>query len=159
MSDGVSPPLDGTGRSRRTSAPLIRLGAQLAKFAVVGGVGFVIDLAAFNLLLLLAPGVPGWPIIAKTASTGLAIAANWIGNRWWTFREHRRPDTLREGVEFLVASLIGSAVSVACLAVSHYLLHLTSMLSDNISANVVGLALGSAVRFAAYRWWVFADRP
>ena len=48
------------------------------------------------------------------------------------------------------------ARSLGCLAASHYLMHLTSPLADNISANVVGLGLGSAVRFVAYRKWVFA---
>ena len=48
------------------------------------------------------------------------------------------------------------ARSLGCLAASHYLMHLTRPLADNISANVVGLGIGSAVRFVAYRGWVFA---
>jgi putative flippase GtrA len=34
----------------------------------------------------------------------------------------------------------------------------TSIIADNIATNVVGLALGTAFRFALYRWWVFAAR-
>ena len=45
------------------------------------------------------------------------------------------------------------------LSYLHYMLGLTSPLADNVSANVVGLFAGSALRFAAYRWWVFAERP
>ncbi|WP_246159946.1 hypothetical protein [Microbacterium rhizomatis] len=41
---------------------------------------------------------------------------------------------------------------------SHYLLGFTSQLADNISGNVVGLVLGTAFRFAAYRWLVFSPR-
>ena len=62
---------------------------------------------------------------------------------------------VREAVEFFIASVAGSLVALACLGVSHYGLHLTSAFADNISANVVGLVLGSLLRFVAYRQWVF----
>ncbi|MFE6994876.1 GtrA family protein [Microbacterium sp. NPDC057659] len=150
MSEGVL--------SRGAAPRLTRLAVQVLKFGVVGGVGFVVDVALFNLLLLHpVAGIPAWPVAAKTVSTVAAIAVNWVGNRMWTFREHRRADTVREGVEFLIASLVGSGVSLVCLAFSHYVLQLTTTVDDNVSANVIGLILGSLVRFAAYRWWVFAD--
>lgn len=132
---------------------------QVVRFGVVGGMGFIVDVAVFNVLRAHTPfGWAWWPVAAKAISTVLAIAVNWIGNRSWTFREHRRADTGREAVEFLVASLIGGGVSLLCLVVSRDVLGLTSALDDNVSANVVGLLLGSAVRFCAYRWWVFGDR-
>ncbi|MBT2500186.1 GtrA family protein [Agromyces sp. ISL-38] len=133
---------------------------QLARFSVVGGVGFVVDAGLFTALRAADPiGVHGWPMYAKAISVVAAIAVNWVGNRTWTFRaEGRRSDTAREAVEFLVASLLGSLVALACLGFSHYALHLTSALADNVSANMVGLLLGSAVRFVAYRRWVFAER-
>jgi putative flippase GtrA len=131
---------------------------QLMRFAAVGGLGFVVDVTVFNLLRAHDPfGWAWWPVAAKAASTLLAIAVNWIGNRMWTFREHRRSDTGREAAEFLIASLIGGGVSLMCLVFSRDVLGLTSALDDNISANVIGLALGSAVRFCAYRWWVFGE--
>ena len=37
-------------------------------------------------------------------------------------------------------------------------MHLTSALADTVSANVVGLVLGSAIRFVLYRYWVYAPR-
>jgi putative flippase GtrA len=62
---------------------------------------------------------------------------------------------VREGVEFLVASIIGMAVGVGCLWVSHYVLHLTTVLDDNLASNVVGVLLGAIVRFWLYRSWVY----
>lgn len=134
------------------------LAGQLVRFGAVGGVGFVVDVAVFNALLAAgtAGHLRGAAVLAKSSSTVLAIAVNWLGNRYWAFREHRRADIAREAVEFAVVSLAGSLVTLGCLATSHYLMHLTSPLADNISANVVGLGLGSAVRFVAYRGWVFA---
>lgn len=138
---------------------------QGALFLAVSGVGFLVDVTVFNVLraTLLDPAhVAGGSLWAKTISTALAIAVNWIGNRTITFRRERRSGdaraVAREAAEFLAASLLGSAVALLCLAVSHYGLHLTSAVADNISANVVGLALGTMLRFVLYRVWVFGAR-
>jgi putative flippase GtrA len=131
---------------------------QLFAFALVGGVGFVLDLAVFNALRLtiLAPeSMHEGPILAKVISTAVAIAANWVGNRYWTFGPHRRDDSATEAVEFFAVSVLGMGVGLACLWVSHYALGFTSLLADNISSNVIGLLLGSVVRFALYRQWVY----
>lgn len=131
---------------------------QLWKFALVGGVGFVLDVSVFNLLrlTLLAPEqVHEGPLIAKAISTLVAIAANWIGNRYWTFGPHRSTRSALEAVEFVAVSVLGMLVGLGCLFVSRYLLGLDSVLADNISSNVVGLLLGSAVRFTLYRHWVY----
>jgi putative flippase GtrA len=137
-----------------------RLVRQLVSFAAVGGGGFLLDVGVFNLLTatVLSSHVAGGPIAAKAISTTIAIIANWIGNRTLTFRTQRRADALREAVEFTIVSLLGSAIAVGCLGFSHYALHLTSRLADNVSANVVGLLLGSAFRFVAYRSWVYGAR-
>ena len=139
---------------QRTGASLA---TQVMRFALVGGLGFVVDVGLFNVLRAHGPeGVHGWTIAAKTIALVAAIAVNWIGNRVWTFRSRtRRTDTAREAVEFFIASVVGSLVALVCLGVSHYGLHLTSAFADNISANGVGLILGSLVRFVAYRQWVF----
>ena len=134
--------------------------AQLVRFGLVGGVGFVIDTGVFNLLrvsVLSPEHVPHGPIYAKVISTTLAIIFNWIGNRFWTFRDRRRPHLVREGLEFAIVSVGGLLIGLACLWVSHYLLGFTSLLADNISANVIGLVLGTVFRFWLYRVWVFRD--
>ncbi|QAY74598.1 GtrA family protein [Agromyces protaetiae] len=132
--------------------------AYLVKFGVVGLVGLVIDLAVFNALRLGVFGVDGWAqsaIGAKTISTSVAIVCNWIGNRYWTFRTHRRHDYLREFAEYVVVSLGGMGIALLCLWVSHHVLGFTSILADNIATNFVGLGLGTAFRFALYRYWVY----
>jgi putative flippase GtrA len=134
---------------------------QLLRFAAVGGVGFVVDVAVFNILrvTVFSPEqLHEGPVLAKVASTSVAILVNWLGNRYWTFGPHRRPQALREGLEFVLVSIGGMAIGLACLWVSHYLLGFTSLLADNISSNVVGLALGTAFRFWLYRTWVFRPR-
>ncbi|MBK4346898.1 GtrA family protein [Lacisediminihabitans changchengi] len=141
------------------------LARQAVSFFLVGGIGLVIDVVVFNALrtTVLSPhDVHGGPIIAKTISTALAIVANWIGNRYWTFRAERRrgsrAQVVREAVEFGAVSIAGSLIALGCLWISHYALGYTSLLADNVASNVVGLALGTAFRFALYRWWVFGVR-
>ena len=148
--------------SRDSRIALLR---QLLSFGLVGGVGLVVDIAVFNALrtTVFEPQlVHGGPIIAKVISTSIAIVVNWIGNRYWTFRTERRTETrtavVREGIEFAVVSLIGAGIALGCLWISHYGLGFTSVLDDNLATNVVGLALGTAFRFALYRFWVFSGR-
>lgn len=134
---------------------------QLARFGAVGIVGLIVDIAVFNLLrvTVLDPDViTEGPIIAKTISTSVAIVINWVGSRYWTFRLERRRPAGREVLEFALVSIGGLLIAVACLAISRYALGFTSLLADNIASNVVGLALGSAFRFALYRSWVFDAR-
>jgi putative flippase GtrA len=79
-----------------------------------------------------------------------------VGNRYWTFGDQRTTRRGREALEFLAVSLLGMVIGLGCLYVSHYVLGLTTPLADNISANVIGLGLGSAVRFVLYRQWVYS---
>jgi putative flippase GtrA len=138
-----------------------RLLAQFSQFGVVGLVGFGVDVVLFNVLraTVLEPShVLHGSFYSSVISTSAAIVVNWLGNRFWTFRNDRKGHWLREAVEFGVVSLGGLGISLACLWVSRYGLHLESVLADNVSKNVVGLALGTVFRFTFYRLWVFRGR-
>jgi putative flippase GtrA len=147
---------------------LTALAAQIGKFGAVGLVGFAVDVTVFNLLrttILDPQEVHAGPLYAKIISTVLAILANWIGNRYWTFGQNRQSRTIREGLEFFAVSLAGMGIGLGCLWFSHYVLGYTSVIADNISSNVIGLGLGAIFRFTLYRYWVFspnrqqADEP
>ncbi len=133
--------------------------AQLVKFGAVGAVGFVVNLVVFNALMLtLLKDAPHRTLIATAIATLVAIAVNWVGNRYWAFAGGRQQNTAREGLEFFLVSLAGMAIPLLCVWVSHYLLGFQSLLADNIANNGVGLALGMVFRFAFYRWWVFSPQ-
>jgi putative flippase GtrA len=133
--------------------------AQFTRFGLVGLVGLAVDILLFNVLrvsVFSPENVASGPLLAKTVSTTAAIIVNWIGNRLWTFRVHRRSHWFREGIEFALVSVSGMAVSLLVLWISHYVLGFTSLLADNIASNVVGLILGALLRFTLYRVWVFS---
>ena len=95
--------------SRESRAAFLR---ELVSFGLVGGVGLIVDIVVFNALrtTVLSPElVHGGPLLAKAISTTLAIACNWIGNRFWTYRDRRRTDVVREGIEFAVVSGAGTS--------------------------------------------------
>ncbi|WP_223878489.1 GtrA family protein [Microbacterium radiodurans] len=133
-----------------------RLIGQLASFGLVGGLAFVVDLAVYNAVR--ATVLQDSPIWSKVVSVAVATAFAWLGNRYLTFRRERSPHAVREGVLFAVVNVVGLLIAAGCLFVSHYVLGFTSQLADNISGNGVGLVLGTAFRFAAYRWLVFSPR-
>jgi putative flippase GtrA len=126
---------------------------ELAKFGVVGAVAFVVDVGTFNLLR--NGTMHDRPLSAKVISTLLATTVAFAGNRQWTFRHRERAGLRREYLLFFVLNAIGLAISLSCLAVSHYLLDFTSPLADNISANGIGMAFATAFRFWSYRRYVF----
>lgn len=124
-------------------------------FLVVGGLGYVVDVVAFNVLLSRAPFSAWDPTLARTVAMAVAMVVTYTGNRWWTWEGVRRHDRRREAALFVIFNLVGLVISVATLVVSHDLLGLTSRLNDNVSANVVGLGLATAFRFWSYRTFVF----
>ncbi len=132
---------------------------EIAKFGAVGLVALVIDVGIFNLLRFAGGEGPMYdrPLTAKIVSVSVATTFAYFGNRYWTFRDRGRTSFGREYVLFFVLNGVGLLISVGCLWFSHYALGLTSALADNISANVVGLALGTMFRFWSYRRWVFPE--
>ena len=134
-----------------------RLSPEVVSFLAVGGVGYVVDVSAFNYLRT-APVLDALdPSVAKSLAVALAMVVTYVGNRAVTWRGRSARGRRREVALFVLFNVIGLGFSVLTLAVSHDLLGLTSRLADNISANVVGLALGTAFRFWSYRRFVFGS--
>jgi putative flippase GtrA len=128
------------------------------KFGVVGILGYVVDVGVFNLLRVEDENSGNFfqgPIGAKIISVVVATLVTWFGNRYWTFRENRRKNFLLELLEFSIISVAGLGINLLVLWFTHYVLGLTSLAADNISANVIGLALAMFFRFALYRYWVY----
>ena len=133
---------------------------QLLRFGTIGFLGLIVDVGGFNLLRYAGGHGPleNAPLTAKLISASAATVVAWLGNRYWTFRHTRRAAAHHEFALFALACTIGTGIALACLAVSHYVLGHTSVLADNVSANGVGLVLGTAFRFYAYKTIVFRDK-
>ncbi len=128
---------------------------EAGKFGVIGLVAFVIDFGLFNILLFAGGPFLDKPLTAKVVSVCAAATFAYFGNRFWSFRHRGRTSYTREYVLFFALNGIGMGIALACLWFSHYALGLTGPIADNISANVIGLGLGTLFRFWSYRKWVF----
>ncbi len=130
--------------------------SEVVSFLAVGGAGYVVDVVGFNVLRS-APVLGALdPSIARTLAVVLAMVVTYLGNRLLTWRGVSSVDRRREVALFVLFNLIGLSMSVVTLAISHDLLGLTSRLADNVSANMIGMALGTVFRYWSYRRFVFA---
>ena len=148
---------------------------QFLKFGMVGIAALVIDVGTFNLLLFVFNTSP---FVAKSVSVTLAVIFSFLGNKIWSFKlaeinpeiaaltpplsdivEER--EVLKSSQQFslfVVVNVIALLFPLTALYVSRNILGYTSVLSDNISANAIGLIVGVVFRFYAYKFWVFATR-
>jgi putative flippase GtrA len=132
---------------------------EVAKFASVGAVAYVIDVGLFNLLRFAGGQGPLYdrPLTAKVVSVVLATTFAYFANRHWTWKHRERTGLAREYTLFFLINGVALVLSVGVLWFTHYVLGFTSPLADNISANGIGLVLGTLFRFFAYRRWVFPE--
>lgn len=133
---------------------------EFLQFCTVGLGAYVVDVGLFNLLahtgIVTLPGDQS--MVAKTISVTVSVFFSWVVNRMWTFRHKSDKPPLREFVYFILVNIGGLLIALGCLWFSRYVLGLTSQLADNVSANIVGLVLGTAFRYVCYRYLVFTKR-
>jgi putative flippase GtrA len=127
----------------------MKLGRQFLSFAVVGAIGFVVDVAV---LYLVAP-LLGW-YGARVLSFLAAATATWALNRRYTFRRSEA-SVLREYLGYLLTMLGGAVVNYgAYVLVLHW--------ATGPWAPAAGVALGSCaglvVNFLSARYLVFRAR-
>ena len=128
---------------------------QVITFLLVGGTGYVVDVAVFNLLGFAGPLGHLHPLAARTVAVVAAMCVTYVGNRTLTWRGHTGERRRREVSLFVLFNVIGFAISALTLVLSHDVLGLTGRFADNISANVIGVGLGTVFRFVTYKRYVF----
>lgn len=132
---------------------------ELLKFGSVGAIAYVVGVGGFNLLVHI-PDAPleDRPITASLISGVFAVLVAYMGNRYWTWRDRPKNTFRREVIIFFAVNAVGLGFSALSLGISRYVFDLHSTLSDNISANIIGVGLGTLFRFFGYRTWVFPVR-
>jgi dolichol-phosphate mannosyltransferase len=122
---------------------------QLFQFAVVGGSGYVINLAVFALLTSVADV---HHLLAAVAAFVVAVTNNFILNRIWTFRSQGARDY---HAGFQAARFF--AVSVAGLGVNLLVLVLLVDLAGvaELPAQAIAVAVATPVNFIGNKLWTF----
>lgn len=136
---------------------------EFIRFCCVGLGSYIVDVGLFNFLAHTAIIALPWDqsMSAKTISVTVSVIFSWVINRLWTFSGKSDKSRGRELLLFVMVNIGGLLIALTCLAVSRYGLGATTQLADNISANIVGLILGTVFRYLCYRYIVFtkADLP
>ncbi len=115
----------------------------LLRFAVVGALGTLVNLAVLELL----HGQLGYGFTrSSAAATEVAIVGNYLGNELWTF--HYRRLSLRRLLQFNVTMLLGAAVQVGSATLLKE--HLAYLLAQGL-----GIAIGAGVNFAFNFGWTW----
>ncbi len=120
---------------------------QLAKFGLVGGTGYVLNLAVF--WLLINAGLHYLP--AAACSFCVAVANNYTWNRQWTFRG-QRGHVAYQGMRFFVVSLLALAANLVILDV------LIRLGMGKIVAQAIAIVLVMPVNFVGNKLWSFRTR-
>jgi putative flippase GtrA len=84
-----------------------------------------------------------------------AVAVAYVGNRFWTYRHRDSTGDAREMVLFLAINAVAIAIQEGVVALTYYVLHMTSHVEDFLSEFVLAIGIGMAFRMWCYRTFIF----
>ncbi|CAL9530241.1 GtrA family protein [Streptomyces pilosus] len=139
----------------RGSSGLRRFFPEVAKFGAVGGAGVLVNLGVFNLVRQ----VTDLQVVrAGVIATIVAIVFNYVGFRYFTYRDRDKSGRTREMSLFLLFSAIGLVIENGVLYAATYGFGWDSPLQSNIF-KFLGIGVATLFRFWSYRTWVFRALP
>jgi len=121
---------------------------QLAKFAVVGASGYVINLVVYTALL---KGAGFHYAAAATCSFIVAVTNNYTWNRLWTFHD-QRGHVGWQGLRFLVVALVAYGANLALLSA------FIALGIDKVLAQAIAVVLVTPLNFVGNKLWSFRAR-
>jgi putative flippase GtrA len=139
---------------------------RFLKFAIVGAIGAIIDLGAFNLLTIFL-GLEA--LVAQAFSFSLAVINNFVWNRYWTYPDARNKPITRQLIQFVIVSIIGLTIRTLIFdRLEKGLIWLSQQMLPKdfvLSPVVVGhnLSLASVIiiilfwNFFVNRFWTYND--
>ncbi|WP_307544507.1 GtrA family protein [Streptomyces sp. V3I8] len=132
-----------------------RLTREIAKFGAVGGAGLLVNLITFNLV---RSTTDLQVVRASVIATVVAIVSNYIGFRYFTYRDRDKSGRTKEMTLFVLFSAIGLVIENGVLFAATYGLGFDSPLASNVF-KFVGIGVATLFRFWSYRTWVFRVAP
>jgi putative flippase GtrA len=140
---------------------------RFAKFMIVGGIGFVVDTTALNVMVIGLHLVDNTQrTVAKGLSFALAVVSNFVWNRYWTYRDSRTKSIAVQLGQFGVVSVLGLIINLAIFSlIGNWVI---PRLTPSFGA-VLGLAVGTNLaqvcavvvvmfwNFFVNRFWTYGD--
>jgi putative flippase GtrA len=128
---------------------------EFAKFGAVGGAGVLVNIGGFNLVR----HVTGLQTVrASVLATLVSIAFNYLGFRYFTYRDRDSVQRTKEMGLFFAFSCVGLVIENGVLYVATYGFGWDTQVESNIF-NFLGIGVATLFRFWSYRTWVFRAMP
>lgn len=126
---------------------------RVARFAVVGGIGFVVDAGMLHLILHV---VGPYPVAGRVVSILAAMTVTWWLNRRFTFAQ-AVPPCWAEWRRYLVVNAVGAALNFGVYTLLMWLLQVADLvLRAWISVAVASLA-AMVLNYLGMKHAVFTD--
>ncbi len=122
---------------------------QLVRFGLVGGVGFIVNLAVYTLFVH-SVGVDYR--VASVVAWLVAVANNFVLNRHWTF-DARDGQARFQAMRFLVVSLVAEAFSLLLLT-----LFVEGLSIAKVPAQALAVGGSMPLNFLGNKLWSFRAR-
>jgi dolichol-phosphate mannosyltransferase len=119
--------------------------AQLFKFGLVGGSGYLLNLAVFAVLV---EAVGLHHLVGAVGAFCVAVSSNFYWNRHWTFRASEGHAGF-QAARFLTVSVAGLLLNLAILEA------LISAGLDALPAQAIAVATVMPVNFVGNKLWTF----
>ena len=137
-------------RLRRSWRVLLK---ELSAFGIVGMVCLGIELGLFQVLYAyLGAGA----VTSKLIPAVIALTIAYFGHRHWSFAHRARTGLRREYTIFFGVNGVALALGLAIMAFVRYVLGQDDAIVLQLT-NIGSIALGTLIRFACYRKWVFVS--
>ncbi|KMS72609.1 membrane protein [Streptomyces viridochromogenes] len=128
---------------------------EVAKFGAVGGTGVLVNFLVFNLVR----HVTDLQVVrASVIATVVATFSNYVGYRYFTYRNRDKSHRTKELSLFLLFSVVGLVIENGVLYAATYGFGWDSPLQSNVF-KFLGIGVATLFRFWSYRTWVFRALP
>ena len=135
------------------------------RFAIVSSIGFLVDFTTFNLF---RSGLGISPEISSIFSFMVAVASNFIWNRYWTYPDSRSKSIIGQLFQFVIVNVAGLGIrTIIFILINKPLVSLFEILSISLSLKAYFLGENLALvivviiimfwNFFINRYWTYGD--
>lgn len=141
---------------------VVKISYQLAKFCLVGGMNFLLDMGILNFLVFhtgIAAGASQSGF--KGISFMISLTSSYFWNKYWTFESRSSSNMGEEAIQFFAVSMIGFGIN---LGINYFVVNFVNpfgSLQARTWAQFGGLAASvgaMAWNFIGYKLFVFNNK-
>lgn len=135
---------------------------QVAKFVLVGGTNFLVDMGVLNFLIFSTGIATGWyQTLFKATSFFVAVVNSFFWNKHWVFDKKTESKSGKEFIKFVIVSVVGFAINIGLDKILVDYIGPVNSMDKNLWAQLSAM-ISSAIalfwNFAGYKFIVFEPK-